>query len=131
MFLSFLFCLSRYLLPSSRFVLEGANNITTYSLLLVSIGLLITRNSSTPENILLAFLMCLSFGTRYIDVFLLSPILAPLIFRIFARQRSMKPKTIVAAILFLTVLLTLLIHHFYLVVHSKLPMTPRLPLQLV
>ena len=113
--------------PLSRFILEGANNITTYSLLLVSIGLLITRNSSTPENILLAFLMCLSFGTRYVDVFLLSPILAPLIFRIFARSRSIKSKTIIAAILFLTVLLTLSIHHLYLGSSFKTPYDSKIP----
>ena len=113
--------------PSTRFILEGANNITTYSLLVVSISLLITRTFSTYENVLLAFLICLSFGTRYVDVFLLLPILAPLIFRMFAPSRSPRLKAFVTAIFLLTVTLTLLIHHLYLGGALKTPYDAKVP----
>ena len=113
--------------PLSRFILEGSNNITTYSLVLVSVSLLITRNSSTPENILLALLVCLSFGTRYVDVFLLSPILLPLTFRTFAPSRSAISKTSVAAMFFLTVTLILSMHHFYLGGVLKTPYDGKIP----
>ena len=113
--------------PLSRFILEGANNITTYSLILVSISMLITRDSSTNENILLASLVCLSFGTRYVDAFLLSPILLPLIFRTFAPSRSMRSKTIVVVIFLLTVTLTLLTHNLYLGGALKTPYDAKIP----
>ena len=113
--------------PISRFILEGANNITTYSLLVVSISLLIARTSSPFENVLLTSLISLSFGTRYVDVFLLFPILAPLIFRIFAPSRSTRLKAVVTAIFLLTVTLVLSIHHLYLGGVLKTPYDAKVP----
>ena len=113
--------------PLSRFVLEGANNVTSYSLLLVSISLLISINSSPQELIFLAFLMFLSFGTRYVDVFLASPIIVPLMVRTFAPSRSKKLKAVISGFIILAVSLTLLTHHLYLGSALKTPYDKKTP----
>jgi len=63
--------------PLTRFILEGANNVTSYSMLLVAITLLVFKHTSELDFVFFTLAICLSIGTRYVDAILLLPLLIP------------------------------------------------------